>query len=148
MEVCDYDFEDLVNSIALLNLSIEIKPKDVFLYLERGKLYQKIFNYNQAIKDFEKALTIDNCNIIDIYFNLALAYANKNSLFAFIKSIVEVLRLDDEDAKDHADYIFGDVSNLEKAMFYLEELLKRNPEHLQGRIELNNLKQKLNKHAK
>lgn len=148
MEFVEYDILDIIKNINLLNLSIEINSNDSHLYRERGKLYHEIFNYNLAIKDFEKALRLANCNMIDTYFNLALAYVNKNSIFAFIKSIGEVIRLDDQDTKDHADYMFGDVSNLEKALYYLEELLKIAPEHSQGKIELYNLKQKLEKHTK
>jgi tetratricopeptide (TPR) repeat protein len=148
MELIDLDLNSIIKTIAHLNLAIEISPNDASLYLERGKHYHKIFNYNLAIKDFEKALTLVNCDIPEAYYNLALAYANKNKVFDFVKNIGDIVRLDDDDTNNHTNYIFGDIPNLEKAVFYLEELLKHSPSHTQAISELNIIKQKLEKQTK
>lgn len=59
--------------INKLSQLIEVHPDSIFLYAERGLLYQEDEDWKSAIADFEKILTLDETIIIS-YFSLAESY--------------------------------------------------------------------------
>lgn len=56
------NYKDYRGAISDLNKSIELHPKDMFYYLDRGLCYHKLNNYDLAILDFNKAIELNPKN--------------------------------------------------------------------------------------
>ena len=67
------DNGDDIKAIANYNKAIEIDPKDIYSYNNRGLSYINLGKYESAIADFNKAIELDS-NYDKPYFNRALAY--------------------------------------------------------------------------
>ena len=51
--------ENLQLAIGDYNKAIELAPQDGGLFIERGKVYRSLANFDQAIADFSHALELD-----------------------------------------------------------------------------------------
>jgi tetratricopeptide (TPR) repeat protein len=88
----------------LRDVSAEIKqsPKDVNLYIKRGKLHQEHSAWADAMSDYKKVLGLDPANK-EVYFWRAKLYRAKGELPKAEKDLAEYLRYRPLSAMGHAE---------------------------------------------
>lgn len=76
--------------------------------IELGKFYFLNEKYNQAIKEFEKALKINPVNQ-EIYYNLGIIYETLNQIVTAQEMFTRVLKLKENhlEAKKHLEKLIG-----------------------------------------
>ena len=59
-----------------MNKTIELNPNDIFLYNERGLIYDKLKKYEEAIEDFTKSIQLNSNKYINsgFYYERGLMY--------------------------------------------------------------------------
>ena len=88
--------------IEVSNKLIELMPDSALLYLSRGDAYAGIEDYQNAIADYEKALSMDRGDLVKkppVYFNMGTAYLNWGKDSEAIKYFDMVIILDRRDSR-------------------------------------------------
>ena len=83
-------FELEVIAEQLVTKAIEINPKDASTYVSRGNARGKLEDYQAAIDDFDKALSIDS-SLDDAYFNRGIAKSKLENHQAAIDDFTRAL---------------------------------------------------------
>ena len=86
------DNGDEIKAIENYNKAIELDPKDIYSYNNRGLSYINLGKYESAIADFNKAMELDP-NYDKPYFNRALAYEELGQIDNAIRDFQKVLEL-------------------------------------------------------
>ena len=68
-----YDRGEHDRAISYYDMMIQLNPYDEMLYRARGANYSKKREYERAVSDYQKAISIDP-NYVDAYFELAEVY--------------------------------------------------------------------------
>ncbi|KAL9649924.1 hypothetical protein ABK040_003046 [Willaertia magna] len=101
------------------------------IYFERGILYNKLDNYQSAIKDFTTTIQLDP-NFIDAYFNRGFINHRKLKLFEkAIEDYDKVIYLNpyDVDCENQKVMCLIELEREEEAKVLVQEILERNPEN-------------------
>ena len=96
---CKFELEDFKGAIEDFNKSIELDPKDEYIFYKRASCYFELEDYKIAIDDLNKSIEIDQNDV-----NTALRGESKfelNNYESAIEDFNKALDLDPED-----DYIF------------------------------------------
>lgn len=84
-------------AVEVSNKLIELMPDNALFYLARGGDYANIEKYQDAIADYEKALSMDRGELTKkppVYFNMGTAYLNLGKNTEAIKYFDKALKLD------------------------------------------------------
>ena len=119
LAVVHFDEGNLDEAYKLVKKSILLKPNDIFSYVLMGGIYQKFGCNGFAVKWFEKALTLDNENLLTLlyiteqfilmkdlksaekYFNKLLSVYAENFYVLFLGGKLEMLKGDYSKSKKY-----------------------------------------------
>lgn len=97
-------------------------------YNNRGKFYQEHEMYNEAIREFKKALSADPKRLIT-YYNIGTAYKDQSRFKEAIESFEHLIKLDPQDAKGYYGLAMTYHSNneIDKAINEYQNAVSRDP---------------------
>ena len=140
----DDGIEDFYNgnfkkAIEKFNKSIELKKDFAVTYFYRGAAYHSIEEYDEAMLDYTKAISLDP-KMTDAYYNRAKIILSRKDIQnpdikKAIKDLEMALKLD----KKFADALYAmaaaykKLEDYHKTLEYLEKLLKISPDHVFGK---------------
>ncbi|MFC1567273.1 tetratricopeptide repeat protein, partial [Thermodesulfobacteriota bacterium] len=98
-------------AIKDLNKALELDPKNIHAYANRGWSYTGLGDDKQAIIDFNKAIELDP-GYADGYYNLAVFYAVKGDKQKTLNYLSEAIKLNTYlKQKANADVNFKSLNN-------------------------------------
>jgi len=93
-----YAHGDLLIRIQEKTTEISKKPTDANLYYERGFLYQQHLEYQNAISDFNKSISLGNHSKL-LFFRMAETYYKNNNYEYALDKITSCIAIDAVDVK-------------------------------------------------
>lgn len=79
-------------ALAALNRALEIEPKSVCCYADRGWVYRGLGDYNKSINDFEQAISLDRDSEAG-YLGLGVARFESGSLAPALHDLTQAIKL-------------------------------------------------------
>ena len=89
-----YKLKNTVNTFKYYALSIQLRPKEIDLYLDRGQYYFELGQLDKAEADFKHILTIDVSNIY-AYGGLGRNYLKEKRYDLAEKNLTKAIQLND-----------------------------------------------------
>lgn len=135
------DFYDgkFSSAIEKFNKSIELKKDMSVSYFYRGAAYHSIEEYDEAMMDYSKAISIDP-NMTDAYYNRAKIILSRKDIQnpdikKAIADLEKALELDEKfaDALYAMAAAYKKLEDYHKSLEYLEKLLQISPDHVFAR---------------
>ena len=127
------------NAIALFNKSIELNKEFSVTYFYRGASYHSIEEYDEAMMDYTKAITLDP-KMTDAYYNRAKVILSRKDIqnpdiLKAVADLNKALELDENfaDALYALAAAYKKLEDYHKTLECLEKLLQISPEHVFGR---------------
>ena len=127
------------SALENLDKAIELNKNFAVSYFYRGAVYHSIENYNEAMLDYTKAISLDE-KMTDAYYNRAKIILSRKDIDnpdikKAISDLEKALELDDKfaDALYAMAAAYKKLEDYHKALEYLERLLQISPEHVFGR---------------
>lgn len=136
-----FDFYDgkFKSAIEKFNKSIELNNEMSVSYFYRGAAYHSIEEYDDAILDYTKALSLDP-KMTDAYYNRARILLSRKDIDnpdinRAISDLNKALELDENfaDALYSMAAAYKKLGDYHKTLEYLEKLLKISTDHVYGR---------------
>ena len=133
-----YYFQDGLfrNAIESLTKAIEIKKDESIAYFYRGASYHSMEEYNEAMLDYTKAISLDE-NLTDAYYNRAKIILSRKDIEnpdvkKAVKDLEKALELDDKfvDAMYAMAAAYKKLGDYHKTLEYIEKLLTISPDHI------------------
>ena len=133
-----YYFQDGLfrNAIESLTKAIEIKKDESIAYFYRGASYHSIEEYNEAMLDYTKAISLDE-NLTDAYYNRAKIILSRKDIEnpdvkKAVKDLEKALELDEKfvDAMYAMAAAYKKLGDYHKTLEYIEKLLTISPDHI------------------
>ncbi len=122
--------KDYKGAIQDYTKSIELNPKNIYTYSNRGINQVRLGNYLEAIKDFDKAIILDP-KFIGGYCNRGIAKYNLAQYEEAIDDYNQAIELNPED--DDAYYLRGlakdDLEKYEEAVVDYTKAIDLDPQH-------------------
>ena len=126
------------SAIDFLNKSIELKSW-ALPYFYRGACYHSLEEYDEAMLDYTKAISLDE-KLTDAYYNRAKIVLTRKDIKnpdinKAISDLVHALELDPgfQDALYAMAAAYKKLGDYHKTLEYLEKLLTVEPQHIYGR---------------
>jgi len=126
-------------AIEKFNKSIELKNDMSVSYFYRGAAYHSIEEYDEAMLDYTKALSLDP-KMTDAYYNRAKVILSRKDIQnpdieKAIKDLEKSLELDEKfaDALYALAAAYKKLGDYHKTLEYLEKLLQISPDHVFAR---------------
>ena len=121
-------------ALEVSNKLIELMPDSALFYLARGGDYANIDKYQDAIADYEKALSMDRGNITKVppvYFNMGTAYLSWGKNIEAIKYFDKALELDRRypQALAHRGVAYHNIGKFDLAKTDLDAALALDPKN-------------------
>jgi tetratricopeptide (TPR) repeat protein len=118
-------------AIADYTKALEINPKYVYAYNNRGVTYDDKGNYDQAIADYTKALKI-NPKYVYAYYNRGIAYSNKGNYDQAIADYTKALKINPKyvEAYYNRGIAYSNKGNYDQAIADYNKALKANPKYV------------------
>ena len=137
--VVDFRRGKFESAIEHITKSIEMKNDFAVAYFYRGACYHSLEEYDEAMMDYTKAISLDP-NMTDAYYNRAKIILTRkdidNPKFGnAIKDLEKAIELDPQfqDALYAMAAAYKKIEDYHKALEYLEKLLQVEPQHIYGR---------------
>ena len=136
-----FDFQNgkYNDAIDKINKSLEIKKDWAIPYFYRGACFHAIGEYDEAMLDYTKAISLDD-NMTDAYYNRAkISLSRKDIQNPDIKKAIsdleKALSLDPkfQDALYAMAAAYKKLGDYHKTLEYIEKLLTIEPEHVYAR---------------
>ena len=133
-----YDFQDghFKSAIESLSKAIEINKDSSIAYFYRGAAFHSIEEYNEAMLDYTKAISLDD-KMVDAYYNRAKIILSRKDIEnpdikKAIKDLDKALELDEKfvDAMYAMAAAYKKLGDYHKTLEYIEKLLTISPEHI------------------
>ncbi len=114
-----------MSEIDLLNENVRSQPNDPEVYVERAKYYRDSRDFDAAISDVKRSLVLDS-SVADVFLlegklNNAIGQSAK-AKFSFLEAIEK--DPNHIEARLELAQFYGGVTNFEKAVEYVNEVLK------------------------
>lgn len=126
-------------SIDFINKSLELKKDWAIPYFYRGACYHSLGEYDEAMLDYSKAISLDE-NMTDAYYNRArISLSRKDidnpDIKKAISDLEKALELDPkfQDALYAMAAAYKKLGDYHKTLEYLEKLLQVEPQHIYGK---------------
>ncbi len=141
LDECIIDFYNgkFNSSIERFNKSIELNKNNGISYFYRGASYHSIEEYDEAMIDYTKALSIDP-KMTDAYYNRAkIILSRKDIQNPDIKKAISDLEMALKLDENFADALYAmaaaykKLEDYHKTLEYLEKLLQISPDHVYAR---------------
>ena len=136
MDFYEGKFKD---AIEKFNKSIELKNDMSVSYFYRGAAYHSIEEYDEAILDYTKSISLDP-KMTDAYYNRAKIILSRKDIQnpdikKAISDLEKALELDPKfaDAMYAMAAAYKKLEDYHKTLEYLEQLLQISPDHVFGR---------------
>ena len=137
--IADFHGGKFKSALENLDKAIELNKNFAVSYFYRGAVYHSIENYNEAMLDYTKAISLDE-KMTDAYYNRAKIILSRKDIDnpdikKAISDLEKALELDDKfaDALYAMAAAYKKLEDYHKALEYLERLLQISPEHVFGR---------------
>ena len=136
-----YDFQDghLNSAIENFDKAIELDKNSSIAYFYRGAAYHSIGEYDEAILDYTKSISL-NEKMVDAYYNRAKIILSRKDIAnpdinRAICDLEKALSYDEnfEDALYAMAAAYKKLGDYHKTLVYLEKLLKVCPDHIYGK---------------
>ncbi len=120
---------DYPNAIQSFTKAIQLSPTTAWYYHDRAVSYDAIGKYQEAITDFNKALSIEKT--ADSYNGIGITYTNLEKFTDAISYFNKALALDKNNVETffNLGYAYGNLKDYDNAIQYFNEALKINPAH-------------------
>jgi tetratricopeptide (TPR) repeat protein len=117
-------------TVADFNKAIEINPRDAAAYHNRGLIYGKGGQYDQAISDYTKALEIDPKSA-DAYNNRGISYYEKGQYEQAISDYTKAIEINSRHAKAYLNRgnAYGHKGQLDQAISDFSKVIDIDPRH-------------------
>ena len=114
-------------AIQLFDKAIKYTERPKYFYV-RGNAYYELENYQNAIKDYNKATSL-NPSYVNVYFNRGMAYFDQQNYDEAIDDFTQVLRLkpQDDEAYDRRGLVYYESQNYSKAIEDFTQVIKLRP---------------------
>jgi len=121
-----YEQKDFENSIKAYSTSLELNEY-AGAYYNRGLAYAKQQRYNEAIKDFDKAIKL-NSDYAEAYVGRGLAYAEQQKYDKAIEDYNKAIKLNPDDAKAYYNrgLAYVELGEHERAIKDFDKAIKLN----------------------
>ena len=137
--IADFQRRQFESAIEHITKSIEMKNDLAVSYFYRGACYHSLEEYDEAMMDYTKALSLDN-KMTDAYYNRAKIILTRKDIDNpkienAIKDLEKAIELDPrfEDALYAMAAAYKKLGDYHKTLEYLEKLLVVEPQHIYGR---------------
>ena len=134
--ICNFYEGNFKNAIEDFNKSIELNKDFSVTYFYRGASYHSIEEYDEAMLDYKKAISLDP-KMTDAYYNRAKIILSRKDIQnpdikKAIADLEKALELDENfaDAMYAMAAAYKKLEDYHKALEYIEKLLKISPEHV------------------
>lgn len=124
------------NAISYFNKAIELNKEFSVSYFFRGASYHSIEEYDEAMLDYTKAISLDP-KMTDAYYNRAKVILSRKDiqnpdLQKAIEDLNTALELDENfaDAMYAMAAAYKKLGNYHKTLEYIERLLQISPDHV------------------
>ena len=136
-------FQETLDTIDLL---INKYPNESLLFNLRGACFAGLGEHDDAVKDYEKALTI-NPDYFKAHFNLGGTLQELDKLDLAIKSYERAIKIEPNYAEAHNNLgnVFKDFGKFDEAIKSYERAKAINPSYLEAHYSLGNTFQNLNR---
>jgi tetratricopeptide (TPR) repeat protein len=132
----------LEKAISAYQEALKINPTDnPSIYLNLGNIYLQLKDYDSAIDILEKGVAIDP-GFVAIKDRLALAYYRRGDYIAARERYLKIIKQNDNLYEPY--YYLGDISyhlegNIQEAVYYYNEAIRRNPDYVKAYLALGNI---------
>ena len=134
--ISDFYEGNFRKAIENFNKSIELNKDFSVTYFYRGAAYHSIEEYDEAMLDYTKALSLDS-KMTDAYYNRAKIILSRKDIQnpdikKAIKDLEKALELDERfaDALYAMAAAYKKLGDYHKTLEYIERLLQISPEHV------------------
>lgn len=134
--IYDFQYGHFKNAIENLSKAIQIKKDESLAYFYRGASYHSIEEYNEAMLDYTKAISLNN-KLTDAYYNRAKIILSRKDIEnpdikKAIKDLEKALELDDKfvDAMYAMAAAYKKLGDYHKTLEYIKNLLAISPDHI------------------
>lgn len=120
---------DYANAIQSFTKAIQLSPATAWYYHDRAVSFDAIGKYQEAINDFNKALSIEKS--ADSYNGIGITYTNLEKFTDAISYFNKSLALDNTNVETfyNLGYAYGNLKDYDNAIKNFNEALKINPVH-------------------
>lgn len=138
--------EELIARLNTLVMAFKEKPNDVVTCFEIGEICSQLKNYEESIKFYKQALTINPAEI-GLNLNIGISYSNMGDHDNALPYFEQILKYNDDSEKflklkaaaylniANIDYF---NNNFDKSIELLEKAISILPEYLDGYVNLGN----------
>jgi len=137
--IMDFYDGNFKSAIEKFDKSIWLNNTMSVSYFYRGAAYHSIEEYDEAMMDYTKAISLDE-NMTDAYYNRAKIILSRKDIEnpdinKAIADLEKALELDEKfaDALYALAAAYKKLGDYHKTLEYLEKLLQISPEHIYGR---------------
>jgi tetratricopeptide (TPR) repeat protein len=125
-----YQQGKLADAIQAYTSAIELDPRYVDAYNNRGVVYKYASEYERAIADYTKAIALKP-DYADAYFNRGVAYRHTGEPDKAIADLDKALALkpDSPDVYNNLGNAWGEKGDLDKAIVYLNKAITIKPDY-------------------
>ena len=127
------------SAIEHISKSIEMKNDFAVAYFYRGASYHSLEEYDEAMMDYTKAISLDE-NMTDAYYNRAKIILTRKDIENpkienAIKDLEKAIELDPnfQDALYAMAAAYKKLGDYHKTLEYIEKLLQVEPQHIYGK---------------
>jgi len=116
--------------LAIITPSVKNNPGMALIYNNRGVTYRERENYQQAIKDYDKAIDLDP-KFVKTYYNRAITYDILGNYQQALKDYDKAIELDPKEAKSYNNrgIVYGRLGNLPQAIKDFGKALELDPQY-------------------
>ncbi len=125
-----YNSKNLKEKIEIYSEILELNPKHVLAYNNRGTAYAHNKEYDKAIADYSKAIELDPKDP-DYYNNRGNAYKNKREYDNAIADFDKAIELDpkDPDYYNNRGNVYDDLKEYDKAISDYDKAIELDPKN-------------------
>jgi len=124
--------QDYKTGLTNFSKAIQADPKKAWFYHNRAVCYDALENYQSAITDFNKALSMEKT--ADSYNGLGITYTNLNNFNEAIKNFNLALTLDKNNVESYFNlgYAYGNLKEYQEALSNFNSAIKIDPNHFRS----------------
>lgn len=137
--IADFRRGKFESAIEHISKSIEMKNDFAVAYFYRGACYHSLEEYNEAMMDYTKAISLDD-SMTDAYYNRAKIVLTRKDIENpkienAISDLEKAIELDPQfqDALYAMAAAYKKLGDYHKTLEYLEKLLQVEPQHIYGK---------------
>jgi tetratricopeptide (TPR) repeat protein len=127
------EYDGLVADVNTLTVSLQLRPRDAELFLQRGTTHLQLGEVEEAISDLNQAIELD-AKVADAYYQRAQAYELQNANERALADYTRAVELDSKNADYYLrrSVVYQELGDYEKAVADSARYVEMQPDDESG----------------